>query len=309
MEKIEKNVNAISAEDKIRQRAIYKVTLVGFVANLLLTGVKFAAGILGHSAAMIADAVHSVSDFATDIVVLFFVKVAGKPMDEGHSYGHGKYETLATVIIGGVLFAVGVGILINGIEMIVAIAKGAVIERPGMIALVAAAVSIVVKEALYWYTVKVGKGVNAPMVVANAWHHRSDAFSSIGTLVGIGGAFFLGESWRVLDPIAAVVVSIFIIKVSVELIVPSLNELVEKSLPLSVQTEILRIILEDPDVCDPHDLKTRRIGQNIAIEVHIRVDGTMSVFQSHCITIGIENRLRAKYGNHTMVTVHVEPLK
>lgn len=305
-----KNANQAQVdENQARQKTIYKVTIVGFLANTILTALKFFAGFVGHSAAMIADAVHSLSDFATDIVVLFFVKVAGKPRDEGHSYGHGKYETLATVIIGGVLFAVGVGILVNGIEMIVAISKGKIIERPGAIALVAAAFSIIVKEALYWYTVKAGKKVNAPMVVANAWHHRSDAFSSIGTLIGIGGAFFLGENWRVLDPIAAVLVSVFIMKVSIELVVPSLNELVEKSLPTKVQEQIMTIIMQNPLVCDPHGLKTRQIGQNIAVDVHIRVDGSMTVDQSHEITVDIEHRLRDRFGCATMVNIHVEPTK
>ncbi|HRU72578.1 MAG TPA: cation diffusion facilitator family transporter, partial [Paludibacteraceae bacterium] len=186
-----------------REKTIYKVTWVGFFANLVLSIAKLLAGIFGRSGAMIADAVHSISDFATDVVVLAFVKVSAKPKDEGHDYGHGKYETLATVIIGLALFAVGVGILINSIELIRQVVDGVVIERPGLIALVAAAVSIVVKEALYWYTILAARRVNSPAMEANAWHHRSDAFSSIGTLIGIGGAYFLGEQWRVLDPIAA----------------------------------------------------------------------------------------------------------
>lgn len=304
------NVNKISSNQQVdRQKAIYKVTIVGFLVNLLLTAIKFAAGILGNSAAMIADAVHSVSDFATDIVVLFFVKVAGKPRDEGHSYGHGKYETLATVLIGGVLFAVGVGILVNGIEKIVAISQGAIIERPGAIALIAAVASIGAKEALYWYTIKVGQKVDAPMVIANAWHHRSDAFSSVGTLVGIGGAYFLGDNFRIMDPIAATLVSIFILKVSVELIIPSLNELVEKSLPIKIQEKIIGIILENHLASNPHGLRTRRIGQTVAIEVHIRVDGSMSVDASHKITEDIERRLKDEFGCQTMVNIHVEPLK
>lgn len=302
-------MKSVNTRIESRQRSIYKVTIVGFIANLLLTCFKLFAGFVGHSSAMIADGVHSVSDFATDLVVLFFVKVAGKPHDENHSYGHGKYETLATVLIGGVLFAVGIGILINSIVLIIEISKGAIVERPGGIALIAAALSILIKECLYWYTVKVGKKVNAPMVVANAWHHRSDAFSSIGTLIGIGGAYFLGEQWRILDPIAACLVSVFIIKVSIELVIPSLNELVERSLPKDVENKIMDIILEDSNICDPHSLKTRKIGQDVAIDIHIRVDGGMSVDQSHGITMSVEKRLRDEFGCSTIINIHVEPTK
>ena len=212
-----------------REREIYKVTIVGSVVNFLLLLFKFFAGIVGHSAAMLADAVHSLSDFVTDIIVLVFVRLSSKPEDADHDYGHGKYETLATAIIGLCLFIVGLGILWNGAQSIWHVIQGGVLPRPGMLALVAAVVSIVSKEALYQYTVFKGRKLQSQAVVANAWHHRSDAFSSIGTLVGIGGAILLGDAWCVLDPIAAVVVSFFILKVSVKLLVPSMNELLEKS--------------------------------------------------------------------------------
>ncbi|HQP80409.1 MAG TPA: cation diffusion facilitator family transporter, partial [Paludibacteraceae bacterium] len=257
----------------------------------------------------IADAVHSISDFATDVVVLAFVKVSAKPKDEGHDYGHGKYETLATVIIGLALFAVGVGILINSIELIRQVVDGVVIDRPGLIALVAAAVSIVVKEALYWYTILAARRVNSPAMEANAWHHRSDAFSSIGTLIGIGGAYFLGEQWRVLDPIAAVIVSLFIGKVAYNLVKNGLNELLERSLPKELEDEIIGIIMSDSRLSDLHNLKTRRLGAHFAIELHVRVDGAMSVNDSHKLTQSIEKRLKEKYGDGTQVIIHIEPVK
>lgn len=291
-----------------RKHKIYHVTIVGSVVNLLLSVGKLLAGVFGHSGAMIADAIHSASDFATDVVVLLFVNVSSKPKDADHDYGHGKYETLATIIIGLALAAVGIGILINSVELISRVVAGEVIERPGVIALVAAFVSIVAKEALYWYTVKVGRDVKSSSVVANAWHHRSDALSSVGTLLGIGLAFFLGDKWRIADPIAAIVVSALILKVAYDLAKVGIDELLEKSLPEDVEAKILEIVTNNPEVTLPHNLRTRRIGNNIAIEVHVRVDGAMTVDHSHALTIDIEHRLRDEFGGGTMVAIHVEPL-
>ena len=277
--------------------------------NILLSAFKFVAGIVGRSGAMIADAVHSASDFATDIVVLAFVRISSKPRDDDHKWGHGKYETLASLIIGVALFAVGVEILIDSAEKIKAVVDGEVLPRPGVVAIIAAAISIVTKEVLYQYTVRKGKQLESPSVVANAWHHRSDALSSIGALLGIGAAYFLGEKWRIADPIAAIVVSALIIKVAVDLCRTALAELLEKSLPHDVEEEILSIISATPSVYKPHNLRTRRIGSNIAIEVHIRVEGSMTVQDSHEISRDIERSLRARFGERTAVAIHIEPLK
>ena len=293
----------------LREREIYKVTIWGSVVNFVLLVLKFLAGIIGHSSAMVADAVHSLSDFITDVVVIVFVRIAGKPQDESHDYGHGKYETLATAIIGVVLLFVGVGILVNSLKSIVAVCNGVVLEAPSILAFVAAAVSIISKEILYQYTVYKGKKFNSKAVIANAWHHRSDAFSSIGTLIGIGGAIFLGEKWRVLDPVAAFVVSLFIIKVSVELVKPCLDELLEKSLPKEMEDRILEIILSHPEVSSPHHLRTRYIGNNIAIEVHIRMDGSMALKDAHEITKRIEASLKEEFGPETHIGIHMEPVK
>lgn len=292
-----------------REKQIFRVTLLGSFANLLLVVFKFIAGIVGHSAAMIADAVHSLSDFITDIIVIIFVAISGKPEDSDHSYGHGKYETLATAVIGIILFFVGVGILISGIKAIVGALQGVPLQAPSLLALIAAVISIVVKEALYHYTVKRGKALGSSSVVANAWHHRSDALSSIGTAIGIGGAVFLGEQWRILDPIAAVVVSIFIIKVAVELIKPCIDELVERSLPEEVEQRIHALILQSPQVSSPHHLRTRRIGGYIAIEVHIRMDGQISLSEAHQVASDIERRLKAEFGEKTHIGIHMEPTK
>ena len=292
-----------------RTRKIYRVTWIGMVVNIALSLLKLAAGILGRSGAMIADAVHSISDLATDVIVLIFARISSKPEDAGHNYGHGKYETLASILISLALIAVGGGILADSIHNIRLVLTGEIIVRQGAIALIAAAISIVAKEVLYRYTVRVGRQTDSPSVVANAWHHRSDALSSIGTAVGIGGAIVLGPEWRVLDPIAAVVVSVFIIKVSVQLFVPSIQELLEKSLPEADESFIINTILEQPGVSAPHNLRTRRIGSNRAIDVHFRMDGSTPLVEAHHATRQIEARLRAKFGPQTIITTHVEPLK
>ena len=292
-----------------REKSIYSVTWIGSIVNFLLLTFKFIAGILGHSSALVADAVHSLSDFVTDIIVIVFVKISGKPEDDDHRYGHGKYETLATALIGVALFAVGIGLLVGGATKVAGVINGAVLPAPSIIALIAAAVSIVSKEILYRYTVRVGKNLNSQAVVANAWHHRSDAFSSIGTLIGIGGAIFLGEKWRILDPIAAIVVSAFIIKVAVDLVKPAINELLERSLPAETEKRILDIIAAFPEVSSPHHLRTRRIGNHIAIEVHLRMDGQTTLENAHTVATNVERRLKAEFGPDTHIGIHMEPVK
>lgn len=292
-----------------RSRAIYRVTLAGSLVNLLLVLFKFAAGIVGHSAAMVADAVHSLSDFATDIVVMLFVRISSKPQDKGHDYGHGKYETLATAFIGILLLGVGVSICWNGVADIVRALNGQTLPQPGMLALWAAILSIVSKEVAYHYTVAVGRRVNSQAVIANAWHHRSDAFSSVGTAAGIGGAILLGDRWSVLDPIAAVVVSLFILRVALSLLKPCMEELTEKSLPDEVEEEIAEIVRSQPDVSGLHNLRTRRIGNHYAIEMHIRMDGSLPLFEAHCKASFIERRLKERFGADTHVGIHVEPTK
>ena len=299
----------MSCDADCRKREIYRVTFVGLVVNLVLSLLKLAAGVVGRSGAMVADAVHSFSDLATDIVVIAFARISAKPRDTDHDYGHGKYETLATIIISIALGVVGAGILVNSIRGIRTVIDGGLLPRPGAVALVAAVVSILVKEILYRYTVRVGRRLDSPSVVANAWHHRSDALSSLGTLVGIGCAFFLGDKWRIADPIAALVVAVFIFKVAFDLIHTGLGELLEQSLPEEVEKEILGIVAANPRVREPHNLRTRRIGAAIAIEVHVRMDGKMTVEESHELTVDIEQRLRERFGEGTMIAIHVEPVK
>ena len=294
---------------KEREKKIYRVTLAGSIINMVLLAFKFVAGVLGGSAAMIADAVHSLSDFLTDIVVVVFVRISARPKDLDHEYGHGKYETLATSIIGLGLIAVGVTISYNGILCIFRAMKGEDLPQPGIIALLAALVSIAMKEWAYQFTVRVGKKVDSPAVVANAWHHRSDSFSSIGTAIGIGGAVLLGHRWAVLDPIAAVLVSLFIIKTALTLLRRSADELLEKSLPEDVEKEIVDIVSKEPVASEIHHLCTRRIGNAVAIEMHVRMPGNMTLYESHLHATQIEKRLRERFGENTHIGLHVEPQK
>jgi cation diffusion facilitator family transporter len=290
-----------------RNQEIYKVTLVGGVVNVMLLLFKFVAGIVGHSAAMVADAVHSLSDFITDVIVLVFVHISGKPKDKSHDYGHGKYETLALTLIGVALLIVAVGILYSGATKIYAWSNGEQLEAPGTLALWAALLSVLLKEGVYQYSMVKARQLNSQVVAANAWHHRSDALSSVGTAIGIGGAIFLGQRWTVLDPIASVVVGVFIVKVAVDLLRNGIGDLMEQSLPDAVEEEMLRIVGELPGVVNPHDLRTRRIGNHYAIELHILMDGDITLREAHNKASEVEDLLRARYGEETHVAVHVEP--
>ncbi len=292
-----------------RSREIYKVTLVGGVVNVALLIFKFVAGIVGHSAAMVADAVHSLSDLATDVIVLIFVHISSKPQDKSHDYGHGKYETLAMTLIGVALMAVAIGIIYNGAMKISAWLGGEQLEAPGMLALWAALLSVLLKEGVYQYSMVKARKLDSQVLAANAWHHRSDALSSIGTAIGIGGAIFLGQRWTVLDPLASLVVGAFIVKVALELLRDGVSDLMEHSLPDDVEEEMLRMVGKVPGVACPHDLRTRKIGNHYAIELHILMDGNMSLRDAHNKASEVEDLLRARYGQDTHVAVHVEPLE
>ena len=292
-----------------REDEIAKVTLAGSVVNLLLVGLKAVAGVAGHSAAMVSDAVHSLSDFVTDIVVLVFVRVSARPQDEGHDYGHGKFETLATLLIGLALAGAAVGIVVSGATKLAHWLQGEDLPSPGKIALWAALASIIVKELLFQYTRIKGRKLNSPALEANAWHHRSDALSSIGAAIGIGGAIILGERWTVLDPLASIVVGAMLVKVAWDLLGPSFGELTESSLPADTEQEMLQLISEVEGVEDPHNLRTRRIGSHIAAEVHIRLDGSQTLESAHEKASQVERRFKERFGKESHIIIHMEPKK
>lgn len=292
-----------------REKEIFRVTIWGGIINVVLLVVKFAAGIFGHSAAMIADAVHSLTDFATDVVVLIFVHLGNKPADRGHDYGHGKYETLATAIIGTSLLAVGVLIFCSGAGKTWRVIQGEMLPSPGKVALVAAVASIVLKEWAYRFTVKVGKRCQSEAVVANAWHHRSDALSSVGTMIGIGGAILLGNRWTVLDPLASIVVSVFIVRAAWQLMMESMKELTEASLSDEDEAVIMHIAASEPGVSEVHNLRTRRVGNRIAIEMHARMLGSTPLVEAHLHATAIEHQIKEHFGPDTLVSIHLEPVK
>jgi len=291
----------------VRVKEIVNITLIGSIINTILSVAKIIAGIVGKSSAMVADGVHSFSDLLTDIIVLVFVKYSSKDKDKDHHYGHGKFETFATMLISFALMIVAVGVFWGAAKKIINSLHGQVIEQPGIIAFWAAIISIVSKELLFWATKKVGVKYQSQSVIANAWHHRSDAFSSIGTALGISGAIFLGEKWRILDPVAGIIVSFFIVKVAWDIAKPSVRELLEGSLPERMEEEIIEIFKHTAGVKDYHNLRTRKIGGSVAIEVHIKVDKDLSVESSHQIATEIENAIRAKFGNDSHIGVHIEP--
>ena len=283
------------------------VTLVGPVVNIILTVFKIFAGVLGRSTAMIADGIHSLSDLLSDIVVIVFVKISAKGRDKDHDYGHGKFETFATLIISLMLIVVAVNLMSGGINKIRQILDGGEVSSPGMIALWAAVASIVLKEILYRYTIIQGRALNSPMMIANAWHHRSDAFSSVGSLLGIAGAIFLGDKFVILDPITGCVISIFILVMAVKMSVPAIKELLDVSLPDDVEEKIEATAKSVKGVVDLHELKTRREGPGIIMEGHLVLDSEISLKEAHDISKKVEESLRKEFGPETQISLHLEP--
>ena len=291
-----------------RVKEAQRVTLIGFFANLLLSAGKITAGIVGKSSAMLADGVHSLSDFITDIIVIVFIRLSAKQSDDDHTYGHGKYETFATLLISIALFIVAIGVFWESAHKIIESIRGIIIPKPHMIALWAALISIIVKELLFRYTRYIGNKIDSPAVIANGWHHRSDAFSSIGTAIGITGAIFLGEKWRVLDPIAGLIVSLFIVKVAWQLGKPCIDELLEHSLPITLREKIVASITGNAHVVSYHKLKTRKIGNDIAVDVHIQLDKNLTFVDAHNITMEVERTIKTALGKNAYINIHTEPI-
>ncbi len=294
---------------RTREKEITRVTLIGSIVNLLLTAIKIVAGIVGKSSAMIADGIHSLSDLASDIVVLIFVPIAGKAKDKNHQYGHGKFETLATLVVSLILMVVAIRLVASSVQSILSVLSGNVLPKPGYIALVAAGISIISKEILYRYTAFVARKTNSSACEANAWHHRSDALSSIGSLLGIGGAVILGNKWTILDPIAATIIGLAILFIALKMAKPPMEELMEKSLNEETEKRITDIILSTEGVRNMHNLKTRRNGQSKIIDCHIRVRRTISIVEAHDIASTVEKNLKQEFGDETQINVHIEPEK
>lgn len=283
---------------------VARVTIIGVVVNVILAAAKLAAGVLGSSAALLADAVHSLSDLVTDGAVLWGATAARRPADEDHAYGHGRYETLAALLVGGSLVFGAVAIALGQVRILLAGSPGG---SPRLVAFWAASASILVKETLFRLTRSVARRTGSPAAAANAWHHRSDAMSSIAACVGVGGAVWFGDRAAMLDPIAAVVVSVMVAYVGLRIGSGALREMTDVGLSPAERAEIGRIILGVGGTSDPHNLKTRRLGRTAAIEVHFRVDGSMTVDQAHEIASRVEAGIVARFGSDTRVITHIEP--
>lgn len=284
-----------------------KITHLSIWINIGLTGLKLAAGIFGRSQALIADAIHSLSDFATDIAVLVGLRFTAKPVDKDHAYGHGKYETLVAAIIGLALAYVGIRIAGTAIHRVFDALHGEDLTMPSAFAFWAAVLSIVVKEWLYRATMKVARTTGSSSLVANAWHHRSDAFSSIATAGGVGAAVFLGHDWLILDPIAALFVSIFLLKVAWQIVREQLGDLTDQNLAPSVCDEILAMARGIPGIAEPHNLRTRMVGRIPVIDMHIRLRADLPLREAHEIATALERALRERFGKETIANLHLEP--
>ena len=305
---MESNLNTnerITLKDRTHEAV--RITWTGFSANLALSVGKIMAGVFGKSSAMLADGIHSLSDFFTDLIVIIFIRISAKKEDRNHHYGHGKYETLATLIISLMLMVAAGALLYEGACKTISSLSGTILPRPTCLALIAALISIGIKEWLYRITAKVGRKIKSDAVIANGWHHRSDAFSSVGTFLGISGAMFLSERWRILDPIASILVSLLILKVAFQLFKPAIEELLEKALPDNIEKEIGDIIGRVPEVRAFHNLKTRKSGNNYIIDVHIKIDPHITVVAAHDIASGVEDALTDRFGEGTRSSIHTEP--
>ncbi|HHJ51716.1 MAG TPA: cation transporter [Caldithrix abyssi] len=292
-----------------RKNVAVRVTLVSILWNLVLSGIKFAAGIYGRSAALVADGVHSLSDLLSDLVVLAGVHYGSRPRDQSHHYGHGKFETLAAIIIGLILLIAALEIAWHGGLNIYRHLHGKPLPGPYYITLIVALSSIGIKELLYQYTIKAGNKTGSAALKANAWHHRTDALSSVAAALGISGAIFLGEEWVLLDPLAAVFVGLWVLKFTLSLLVTSVNELLEASLGKEMDEKILQVVQNIPGVQLPHNLKTRKVGHTYAVEMHIKVNRNLNIVEAHDISTRVEEALKSFLGKESFISIHVEPLE
>lgn len=277
-----------------------KVSLVTIILNLLLSVIKLIAGLVGGSSAMVADGIHTVSDVITTVIVIIGLSIAGKEADQEHPYGHEKFESAMGKIIS--MFIIGTGLFLGyqGIGILLA----GEFSRPGSIALVAAALSILVKEGMYRYTIITARKIQSTSMEADAWHHRSDAFTSIGTFIGVLGAM-LGLPF--LDPLAAIVVSVFVIKVGVDLYLKSMDELVDTSAEPAMIEEIRTFTLSIEGVEEIRDLKTRVSGNRVSVDLEIAVDGNLSVKKGHTIAEEVYDTIKVNIPSVKHCMVHVEP--
>jgi cation diffusion facilitator family transporter len=298
----QKSAETSAAAAESKERIVRKVTWVGLCVNLILAAVKFAAGIFGKSQALVADAIHSLTDLTTDIAVIAGSHYWSRPPDDNHPYGHRRLETLVSVFIGVVLISAGVGIGWNAIATL----HEQHAPPPGWVAVVAALASIVCKESLYRWTATIGQRVKSSALAANAWHHRTDAFSSLPVLIAVAGARVF-PSWSFLDRVGAVIVSIFILHASIKIIWPGLSELIDVGAPTETRKKIRDIALKNEGVLQVHDIRTRYISSSIQVDLHIVVEGLITVREGHEIADDVRARINDAIPEVLDVIVHVDP--
>lgn len=284
-----------------------QITHVSIWTNILLAILKFVAGVFGHSQALFADAIHSLSDFATDLAVLIGLRVSAKPRDDDHTYGHGKYETIVAAIIGLALGLIALEIAGSAIRRVFDAVNGQPIPTPSVYAFWAAILSIVIKEWLFRATRKVALATGSSALLANAWHHRSDALSSLATAAGVGAASLLGENWRILDPIAALFVSLFLLRAGWRIIREQMGDLTDQSLAPAICEEILAMARRIPGIEEPHNLRTRMVGRHPVIDLHIRMQADLPLKEAHDIATALEEALQHRFGKETIANLHLEP--
>jgi len=297
----------IIQDDALRKSRAIRSAVSGIFWNLTLSAIKFAAGILGHSAALIADAIHSFSDLLTDMAVIAGVHYASRPVDKGHHYGHGKFETLSAVGIAFILVLASLAILGEGLYLLIQAGQGTWPRVPDALAFWIALISVFIKEGMYRYTIRIANKIDSNAVKVNAWHHRSDALSSLAVSIGVGGAILLGDKWSILDAITATLVGLWVLQFAVRSFISGMNELLEASLDEEKNQQILNIVLGVPGVNNPHNLRTRRIGNSIAVELHIKVARSLNIVEAHDIATEVEHRLKDFLGGNSFISVHVEP--
>jgi len=285
------------------KKTVYKVAFITIFVNILLSIFKLIAGILAKSGAMISDAIHSASDVFSTFIVMIGIKVANKQADDKHPYGHERIECVAAILLAVVLVATGIGIAIDGMNKIMSGLEGNLVA-PGLFALVAAIISIVVKEGMFWYTKHYAKKLNSGAMMADAWHHRSDALSSVGSLVGVGGAML---GLPVLDPIASLVICIFIFKAAIDIAKDALDKMIDTSCDEQVVEDMKQKILSVDGVLGLDDIKTRLFGDKIYIDVEICCDGNLTLHESHDIAEKVHDLLEKSFDNVKHCTVHVNP--
>ena len=290
-------------EQRTNEQAAMRVSVISIVQNIVLSAFKLAAGLLAHSGAMVSDAVHSASDVMTTLVVMAGVKLAGRASDKEHPYGHERLECVAAIILAVILGLTGLGIGWAGVEKVRA--GAAALAVPGGLALAAAVVSIAVKEAMYWYTRAAAKKTGSGALMADAWHHRSDALSSVGSFIGIGGARM---GLPILDPIASVVICLFILKAAIDVFRDAVDKMVDKSCDEKTMEEMRQVICKQDGVLGISSLQTRMFGSRIYVDAEIEADGSLTLVQAHDIAEEVHQSIEDSFQDVKHCMVHVNPV-